>query len=216
MFPLYDESRTRTSKKFPFITISLIFINCVIFFFTLNSAEEVIKKYGIIPQDILQGKNLITLLTGMFLHGSFFHLLGNMWFLWVFGDNLERAIGRIRFLIFYLICGVVASLFQIFLTPLKDIPMIGASGAISGVLGGYFLLFPRNRIRALVPLGIFLTIIPIPAVVFLFLWVIYQFLITQPGVATQAHIMGFFTGFLLVNLFKMGKIRKKRRYRLEA
>jgi membrane associated rhomboid family serine protease len=155
-----------------------------------------------VPENILQGIELQTIFTSMFLHGGWAHLIGNMWFLWIFGDNLEARMGRIRFLIFYLLCGFLASFIYCFLTTDKTIPIIGASGAISGVLGGYLVLYPKNRIRTLVPIGFFLTTVAIPAIVFLLIWFLYQFLLPEPGVATGAHIVGFLCGALLVKFFQ--------------
>ena len=201
MFPLYDESRAYRHKT-PVITIGLIFFNTLIFFFSLPALEGAINDFVMVPQDILLGENLETIFSSMFLHGGFLHLIGNMWFLWIFGDNLERTMGRFRFLIFYLLCGLLASLIYCFFTTDKAVPTIGASGAISGVLGGYLVVHPKNKIKALVPLGFFLTIASIPAIIFLFIWLFYQFLLPEPGVATGAHIAGFFAGILLVNFFK--------------
>ncbi len=201
MFPLYDETHQRRHQT-PVVTLGLIFFNVLVFFFTLPNLEWAIDKFGVIPQNILQGVGLFTIFTAMFLHGGFAHLIGNMWFLWIFGDNLESALGKVRFLIFYLLCGALSVLGYCFLTPEKTIPVIGASGAISGILGGYLVLFPHNQIRTLVPIGFFLTTVGMPAIVFLFIWLLYQFFLPDPGVAIGAHIIGFFIGMLLVKLFQ--------------
>jgi len=200
MFPLYDESHK--SGRVPIITIGLIFLNTLIFLFTLPHLDSIIQEFGLIPNDILHWQRLETIFTSMFLHGGFLHLIGNMWFLWIFGDNLETTIGKIRFFFFYILCGFLAGFLYCFLTYDKLTPVVGASGAISGVLGGYLLLFPRTRVRTLVPLGFFLTTVSIPAIVFLLIWVLYQFLLPEEGVATGAHIIGFLSGLLLVKLFK--------------
>lgn len=200
MFPLYDESHS--SRRMPIITIGLIFFNTLIFLSALTNLELVTKEFGMTPNNIIDGKRLETIFTSMFLHGGFLHLIGNMWFLWIFGDNLEATIGKIRFLLFYLLCGFLAGFLYCFLTYDKMTPVIGASGAISGVLGGYILLFPKNKVRTLVPLGFFLTTVSIPAFVFLLVWFLYQFLLPEEGVATGAHIIGFLSGLLLVKLFK--------------
>ncbi|HOK94473.1 MAG TPA: rhomboid family intramembrane serine protease [Candidatus Pacearchaeota archaeon] len=201
MFPLYDETHQHRHQT-PVITLGLIFLNTIIFFFTLVDIDLVIEKFGMMPQNILQGVELHTIFTAMFLHGGFAHLIGNMWFLWVFGDNLESELGKFRFLIFYLLCGALSAIGYCYLTPDKTIPTIGASGAIAGILGGYLVLFPRNQIRTLVPIGFFMTTVEIPAVVFLFVWLFYQFFLPDPGVATGAHVIGFFVGALLVKLFQ--------------
>lgn len=201
MFPLYDETRQRRHRT-PIITVGLIFLNTIIFFFTLSNLDVVITNFGMVPQNILQGKELQTIFTAMFLHGGFLHLIGNMWFLWIFGDNLESVLGRFRFLIFYLLCGIFSAVGYCFLTFDKTIPTIGASGAIAGVLGGYLVLFPKNQIRTLVPIGFFLTTVGIPAIVFLLIWLFYQFFLPDPGVATGAHIIGFFAGAFLIKIFQ--------------
>jgi membrane associated rhomboid family serine protease len=152
-----------------------------------------------------------TILTSMFLHGSFAHLLGNMWFLWLFGDNVEDRMGHLRFLVFYLLCGLGAAGLHVALDPHSLVPTVGASGAIAGVLGAYFLLFPRARVLTLVPLLFVLTTAAIPAVVFIGLWFVFQWLgatqaIFQPtgmgGIAYGAHVGGFLAGLVLVWLFK--------------
>jgi len=150
MFPLYDESFP--SRKLPLITISLILVNIFVFLFTYFNPnfEGIILKYGAIPARILKEKAIFTLITSMFLHGGFLHLIGNMWFFWLFGDNVEKNLGKIKFLLFYFLSGILAGLFHIFLVSGKEsmLPVIGASGAISGVLGGYLILYPKNKIRA--------------------------------------------------------------------
>jgi len=200
MFPLYDESHVR--RKTPIITIGLIFLNTLIFFFTLFNLESMVGEFGMLPQNILQGKRLETIFTSMFLHGGFLHLIGNMWFLWIFGDNLETRMGKIRFFLFYILCGFLAGFLYCFLSYNKEMPVVGASGAISGVLGGYLLLFPKNQVRTLLPLGFFWTTVSIPAGVFLIIWLFYQFFLPGEGVATGAHIIGFLAGILLVKFFQ--------------
>jgi len=201
MFPLYDETHQYRHKT-PIVTIGLIFLNILIFLFTLFNLETVVEVFGMVPQDILAGKNLQTIFTSMFLHSGFAHLIGNMWFLWIFGDNLESTLGKARFLFFYLLCGVLAAVGYCFVTEEKNIPVIGASGAIAGILGGYFVIFPRNQIRTLIPIGFFFTTIRVPAIIFLFIWIFSQFFLTDPNVATGAHIIGFFAGMTLVKLFQ--------------
>lgn len=200
MLPLCDESHC--SKKFPIITIGLIFLNTIIFLFTWSCLNLTIEKFGMVPQNILYGNELQTIFTSMFLHGGWLHLLGNMWFLWIFGDNLESVLGRGRFLFFYIFCGAIAGFIYCFLTSDINIPTIGASGAISGVLGGYLLLYPKNKIRTLVPFGFFFTTVSVPAVIFLIFWLLYQFFLPLEGVAVGAHIVGFLAGALLVKFFE--------------
>jgi membrane associated rhomboid family serine protease len=156
--------------------------------------------------------NLLTPLTSMFLHGGWAHLLGNCMFLWVFGNNVEDSMGRLRFLLFYLLCGLAAAAAQVAVYPASPVPMVGASGAISGVLGGYLLLYPKVRVRVLFVLVIFIQVVRVPAFVVLLLWIGYQVLMSLPelmaidpdassGVAVFAHIGGFIAGLLLVKFF---------------
>jgi membrane associated rhomboid family serine protease len=156
--------------------------------------------------------NLLTPFTSMFLHGGWAHLLGNCLFLWVFGNNVEDSMGRLRFLLFYVLCGLAAAAAQVAISPSSPIPMVGASGAISGVLGGYLLLYPKARVRVLFVLVVFIQIIRVPAFVVLLLWIGYQVLMSLPqlmaidpdassGVAVFAHIGGFVAGLVLVKFF---------------
>jgi len=193
----------------------------------------VIYQYGAIPAWVLHGvstgriaiqechvvKELaqpvpqpFTVLTSMFLHGGWLHIIGNMWFLWIFGDNIEEAMGRVRFIIFYLLCGAIAAFTQILSTPNAVVPMVGASGAIAGVLGGYALQFPRSSVRCLWILIIFITFIDLPAWLLLGLWFVSQFFVPlQSGVAAMAHVGGFLAGLGLIRLFvKRRPIRPQR------
>jgi len=202
MFPLYDQSAR--AQELPYITIFLIGVNIVVFLLTfLNpNFDQIIQEYGVIPSKILKGENLSTLLTSMFLHGGFIHLIGNMWFLWLFGDNVEHNLGPIRFLFFYLLVGILASLVHIFFVSSIDvkIPTIGASGAISGLLGGYVVLFPKNKIRAFMMIYLRPIFFDVPAFVYVGIWFIYQLLYasTPTSVAYMAHIGGFIAGTLLI------------------
>jgi membrane associated rhomboid family serine protease len=139
----------------------------------------------------------------MFFHAGFFHLFGNMWFLWVFGDNLERKLGKAKFLAFYVLCGLFSALIYLLLAPEKSIPAIGASGAISGVLGGYLVLFPRHRIVSLVPIFFFIELVAIPVVIFIGIWFLYQlfYIGAETMVAYWAHIGGFLAGLFLIKFF---------------
>jgi membrane associated rhomboid family serine protease len=154
------------------------------------------------------GRQIENLFTSMFMHGSWMHLLGNMWFLWIFGNNVEDSMGRLRFVVFYLVCGLAAALAQVVANPASAIPMVGASGAISGVMGAYLVLYPRVRVYAMVPLGFFLTSVALPAWVMLGYWFLIQFVSgladfagDMGGVAFWAHIGGFVAGVVLVKLF---------------
>ena len=208
MIPLRSSERVYSRTV---VTGSLIALNTVIFLYqnTLSyyRLDQFVSNWGIVPDDL----RLITLLTSMFLHGGWMHLLGNMLFLWVFGRNLEDLIGGGRFLIFYLVCGLVAAVVQVIANPYARVPTIGASGAIAGVMGAYLIKFPRSQIDTLVLLFIFFTRLAIPAPFYLLFWFGLQFLngfesigersYTGGGVAYFAHIGGFLAGMLLFRLF---------------
>ncbi|RKY05549.1 rhomboid family intramembrane serine protease [Candidatus Poribacteria bacterium] len=221
MIPLRDNIPSRT---FPVITVSLIAANSLVFLYEVSLGPRVVElvmRYGLIPVRFFYtlARNpfnlddaLVPIFTSMFLHGGWAHIIGNMIFLWIFGDNVEDRMGHFRFLIFYLLCGVSAAMAQAFTHPASGVPMVGASGAISGVMGAYFLLFPTARILTLVPVFIFLQIAEVPALFFLGLWFLMQFVngvfslgfqhVMGSGVAWWAHIGGFVAGMVLVWFFK--------------
>ena len=224
-FPLKDENPTKT---FPYMTILLISVNCIIFFIGLTYGQYnrniINHKYGVIPFEITHAVDLhppillgpyITLITSLFLHGSFLHLLGNMWFLWIFGNNIEDVVGRFKFLIFYLLGGIAASFLQIIFSVSSNIPIIGASGAVSAILGAYILKFPRARVKTLVFIFIFITVVNVPAVAFIGIWFFIQLLSTfgraSRNVAWFAHIGGFVFGLLTIKLFQKKEGYKKYR-----
>jgi membrane associated rhomboid family serine protease len=201
--PLKDENPTR---RVAFLTIGLIAANTAVFFLTVLSPrglQAVVLRYGAIPEAIVHLVAPLTILTSMFLHGSLFHLAGNMLYLWIFGNNIEDVLGPFRFIIFYLLCGLAAALTQIAARPGSQVPMIGASGAIAGILGAYLMLFPAARIRTFIFLIIYIQVVPIPAAVVLGLWFVAQILNIGMGggVAWFAHVGGFLTGMALVRLF---------------
>jgi len=201
MLPIGDDNRGR--RIVPWVTYGLVAINVVVFLVEILQPypDDFIIRWGAIPAEIMAGRNWITLITSMFLHGGWAHLLGNMVFLWIFGDNVEDALGHILYLVFYFVCGIAASLAQVFLTPTAAIPGVGASGAISGVLAAYILMFRSNRVRVLV--GYFVT--TVPAWVMIGLWIVLQFVsgyaslaeAQTGGVAYGAHIGGFLAGLVL-------------------
>lgn len=259
MIPLRDY---RPSSTFPAVTVALIIVNLLVFFYQgylatrpptandgipwqerhltppafdpaayrtyrlsggasnlypLSRDDYFIAQYGLIPAEFLHGIDLppqillpiwITLLTSMFVHGGLLHVLGNMLYLWVFGDNVEDAMGHAKFLLFYLLCGVAAGFAQMAIDSGSAIPEIGASGAIAGVLAAYFMLFPYSRILALIPLLFFIRLVAVPAVLLLGIWFLLQVAsgvtasASAGGVAWFAHIGGFFAGGLLVFLFR--------------
>lgn len=211
MIPLRD---LNPHKGTPVINIVIIIVCSIVWLYEVSLDEyelnHFIYSYGLVPAEVFI--NPTSLLTHMFLHGSWLHIIGNMWFLWVFGDNVEARLGHFRYLVFYILSGLGAALLQTlvsFLTGGADVPMVGASGAISGVLGAYMYLFPGARILALVPVFIFLTLMELPAYLFIFLWFLIQVVngvITLPfasmgGVAWFAHIGGFLVGYYLVRRF---------------
>src|SRR5215208_5347910 len=173
MIPLYDTVRTR---KFPIINIMLIVANVLAFLYELqltpSGLERFIFAWGLVPARLTSEPAVAwtTIFTAMFMHGGWFHLLSNMWFLHIFGDNVEARLGGIRYLFFYLLSGVAAVILQTYILPTSQVPMIGASGAIAGVLGAYLVSFPRSRIASLVPILFIFTIIEVPAVIFLVFW----------------------------------------------
>ncbi len=217
MFPIKDDNPTEIK---PLVTLSIIAICCFIFFYQFSISQidnmELILKYGMRPNNLFSSNGLASIyaiFSSMFLHGGFLHLVGNMLFLWIYGNNIEDSMGHIKFLIFYVICGVSAALLQASINPSSDIPMIGASGAVSGVLSAYLLLFPKARVSTLVFIFFFITIIRIPAGLLIILWFASQVVnanITDPnspGVAWFAHIGGFIMGALLIPFLKKEKFK---------
>lgn len=215
MIPFKDDNPTQT---FPFITIGLIAINCLIFIWELASSFDITRaaySYGAIPRNLVSLETsqpihpAISIFTSMFLHGGFFHIAGNMLYLWIFGNNIEDSLGHFRFLIFYLFSGIIAAYSHAFSESQSIIPMIGASGAVSGILGAYLLLFPHARVHTLLILGFFVQIVRIPAVFVIGFWIIIQLingilskgLLNQGGVAWFAHIGGFLAGILTIKLW---------------
>ena len=221
MFPLYDTVRSRT---FPFINLTIILANVLAFVYELRmdpaTLKEFIFAWGLIPARFLSDPSMgwRTIFSSMFLHGGWFHIINNMWVLLIFGDNVEARMGKIRYLFFYLLSGVAAGLLQTYILPTSTTPMIGASGAVAGVLGAYLILFPHSRIASLVPILFIFTIVEIPAMLFLLFWFFSQlysgWLAIQggsgSGIAWWAHIGGFAFGVLMVFLF-----RRRTPYRID-
>ena len=232
MFPYHDENET---QRTPYVTMAVI-AACVLAWLLFQGAGSPqalaasVCNRGLIPGELTMsaaagsafpmgdglvcytdpGRQTSNLITSMFLHGSWMHLLGNMWFLWLFGNNIEDSMTRPRFVIFYLLCGLAAALTQVVANPDSEVPMVGASGAISGVMGAYLVLFPRVRVYTMVPLGFFLQSIPLPAWVMLIYWSVLQLfggvtsIVSEEGggVAFWAHIGGFVAGLVLIKLFE--------------
>jgi membrane associated rhomboid family serine protease len=206
MFPIRDHN---PSGRTPYVTWALLAVNIAVFLLTwpfLETEQEAyrfFRTWGVVPLAVTQGADWHTLVTAMFLHGGWMHLAGNMLFLFIFGDNMEDMLGHLRFLGFYLLSGLAAAFLQIAADPASPIPMVGASGAIAGVLGGYLLMFPRARVDVLIILVIFFRILPVPAWIMLGLWFGLQIVggLNTPsdagGVAYWAHAGGFVAGLVL-------------------
>jgi membrane associated rhomboid family serine protease len=223
MFPVHDDNPTRIT---PYVTY-LLLIACVLVFLwqiSLGEAQQqAVYAFGVIPSVLFASKSLpvelqilpawLTIFSSMFLHGGWMHLIGNMLYLWVFGNNVEDSMGHGRFIVFYLLCGLLAALTQAVLNPDSEIPMIGASGAISGVLGAYLLLHPHARILVIIPIGILIYTPWIAAYWVLGFWFVLQILNSlvsaseMGGVAYGAHLGGFVAGMLLIPLFKYRHVR---------
>ena len=225
MIPLHDDNPTKIT---PVVTIALIVVCIVIFFYQFflgfeggrlfvyqfGAIPAVLFGHASLPRDAVAIPASFSLMTSMFLHGGFLHLAGNMLYLWIFGNNIEDAMGHRRFILFYIVCGIVATMTHALTNPGSDVPMIGASGAISGVLGAYLLLFPRARVLVLVPIWIFIRMFYIPAGFVLAFWFLLQLMSGAAsvgqgggGVAWFAHIGGFIAGMILIGVFKHKNVR---------
>jgi membrane associated rhomboid family serine protease len=207
MLPIGDDNSSR--KTFPFVTYALIALNILIFLLELSGGDAFILSWSFIPARFLSNPagEFMTIFTAMFMHAGWIHLLGNMLYLWIFGDNVEDRVGHIKFLLFYLACGIAATFAQFIFSASSNIPNLGASGAIAGVLGAYLLLFPRGKVLML----FFRIITPVPAWVALGFWIILQLISgagslatasQTGGVAYMAHIGGFITGMILILPFR--------------
>jgi len=208
MIPLRDVIPSRT---FPFVTITIIVLNALAWFLELSLSPRQLQQflyvYGVVPADF----HAPTLLTSMFLHASWSHILGNMWYLWIFGDNVEDQFGHGWFAVFYLLCGVAAGLGQVFMSPDSMVPTIGASGAIAGVMGAYFVLFPQSRVLTFIALFFYFEVVEIPAIFLLGFWFVMQLVNAgalaattshSGGVAFAAHVVGFLVGAGAVFIFR--------------
>src|ERR1700722_3208867 len=220
MIPLRDDRPTRT---FAFVTVALIALNTIVFLheLSLHSSDRVeafFATFSLTPAHLTQAPSpdsYLTVFTSMFLHGGWMHIIGNMLYLWIFGRNVEDSIGHFKFIVFYLLCGTAAAAAQVAIAPDSTVPMIGASGAISGVLGAYLLLFPRARVLVLFPIWIFWRVFYLPALLLLAFWFAMQLLSglavlntdIDGGVAFWAHVGGFVAGMLLIPIFKKRGVR---------
>ncbi len=215
MIPLHDDLPSNTPPR---VTVAIMVACVVVFLLQLTGGEAAFYSYGLVPAVLFGEASLppdlvaipawLTIFTSMFMHGGFMHLAGNMLYLWIFGNNVEDSMGHTRFIVFYVLCGIGAAMAQAFADPGSEVPMIGASGAIGGVLGAYFLLHPNARVLVVIPLGIIIHPMRIPAFVVLGLWFVFQLFAggvpTEGGggVAYWAHVGGFVAGALLVIVFK--------------
>lgn len=218
MLPLRDFIPTR---RFPVLTVSIIVVNIMAFAYELlaeagGTLDQTFYTMGVVPFEVTHNFGpavALSFLTSLFLHGGFMHIAGNMLYLWIFGNNVEDSMGRGRFLVFYLLTGVIASAAQVLASPSSPVPTIGASGAIAGVLGAYIVLFPNARVQTLIFLGYFARMAHLPALLVLGFWFVLQlfnglmaFGVAQAGgVAWFAHVGGFVAGLLLVRLFTLGR-----------
>lgn len=223
MIPVRDSIR---SRRFPVVTVAIIAVNVAVFVHQSSLGSAALRmfymRYGVVPVELtllprflVAGRLEIvwyllgTLVTAMFVHGGFVHLFGNMLYLWIFGDNVEDRLGRVRYLGFYLLTGIAGTLAHVVAAPSSNIPLVGASGAIAGVMGAYLISFPRSRVLALVPLFFFFHLVEVPAVLFLAFWFLLQLVYgvgsLAPGsadvVAWWAHVGGFATGVILIRLW---------------
>ena len=226
MIPLKDEN---PSKTIPIVNTCLILTNFSVFvyqnFFVPGGAGPLILRLGAIPYEMINAVDLdpkdlvpvpLTLFTSMFVHGGWLHLLGNMLYLWIFGDNVEDMLGHLKYLCFYLMCGVIATLTYAFLNFSSQVPVVGASGTIAGVLSAYMFLFPKARIRTVLILLVFVRVVSVPAVVLLGYWILIQILsgmtefesLTPTGIAWFAHVGGFGAGFILIMMMRKRRGRR--------
>jgi len=209
----------------PFATILIIGLNVLVFVWQFTSGQDsrsIVYSYGAIPHNIISFESsqpispALTIFTSMFMHGGLFHLTLNMLYFWIFGNNIEERLGHIRFVLFYLFCGVVAAFSHAVLNPGSNIPMIGASGAVAGMLGAYILLFPAAKVHTIVFLGFYVTVIKIPALIVIGFWAIIQVIsgliaqggVEQGGIAFFAHIGGFLAGLFTIKLWQPRRSNK--------
>jgi membrane associated rhomboid family serine protease len=211
VIPLGDASRRPT--RFPVVTAAIIAVNVLVFLVELLAGDEFVTRWSVIPADIVAGHGWVTILTAMFMHGSWSHIIGNMVFLWAFGPEVEDLMNPRRYLAFYLLGGLAATLAQVAQTPESTVPNLGASGAIAAVMGAFLVTYPRDRIRSLLVIFVFVRVAYIPAALLIGVWVLTRFLnmgavAREPGggVAYAAHVGGFIFGAVAARLFE-GRLR---------
>ncbi len=208
MIPLTDTSRRLT--RYPAMTTAIILMNVLVFVLEIMGGEPFVRQWSVIPADIVSGKSWLTIFSAMFMHGGWMHIIGNMVFLHAFGPEVEDAMGRLRYLTFYLLSGFAATLAQILITPFSHVPNLGASGAIAGVMGAFLITYPRDRIRVLLVIFIFIHTTMIPAALLIGVWFIIQLFseigavanVQSGGVAYAAHVGGFIFGAISARFFE--------------
>jgi membrane associated rhomboid family serine protease len=206
--PLEDSSRR--PQRFPIATLAIILLNAIVFVLELIGGEPFVKQWSVMPADIVAGRHWVTIITAMFMHGGWLHIIGNMIFLKAFGPEIEDAMGSLRYVTFYILSGVAASVAQIAMLPQSDIPNLGASGAIAGVMGAFLITYPRDRIRTLLWFGIFIRTAFIPAGLLIGVWFLIQLFsqvgsvasVQSGGVAYAAHVGGFIFGVVSARFFE--------------
>jgi len=220
MFPVQDE--TRRPSRFPVITISIIGLNAVVFIVELIGGDDFVTRWSAIPADIIAGHHLETIITSMFMHGSWSHIIGNMIFLWAFGPEIEDAMNPTRYAVFYMVGGIVAMLAQILADPSSSVPTLGASGAIAAVMGAFLVTYPRDKIRTIIFFGLFIQVTFIPAALLIGLWFVIQLFslgtiadVQSGGVAYLAHIGGAIFGAITARLFEDPKRLARQPSRLD-
>jgi len=209
LIPLSDATRRPT--RFPAVTAAFIAINALVFVLELLGGEAFVTQWSVIPAGITAGRGWITILTSMFMHGGWLHIIGNMVFLWAFGPEIEDLMGRPRYTLFYLLGGLAAALAQVAAAPASTVPSLGASGAIAAVMGAFLVTYPRDRIRSVLVIFIFIRVTYVPAALLIGLWALIQFLSLNAvpsgpagGVAYAAHVGGFIFGAVAARLFERG------------
>jgi membrane associated rhomboid family serine protease len=208
MIPLSDTSRR--PARYPAMTTAIILINVLVFVLELIGGESFVRQWSVIPADIVSGRNWLTVFSAMFMHGGWMHIIGNMVFLHAFGPEIEDAMGRLRYLTFYLLSGIAATLAQILISPFSHVPNLGASGAIAGVMGAFLITYPKDRIRVLLVIFVFIRTTMIPASLLIGVWFIIQLFsqfgavadVQSGGVAYAAHVGGFLFGVISARLFE--------------
>jgi membrane associated rhomboid family serine protease len=211
MIPLGDA--TRKTRRFPIATLLIITANAVVFFLELQNGDAFIQRWSLVPAQVAAGRDLVTVLTAMFMHAGWIHILGNMLFFWVFSPPIEEVMGPVRFLVFYLLAGLAATFAQVAVAPASTVPNLGASGAIAGVMGAFLVTYPRDRIRTLLILGIFIDIEFIPAILLVGIWFAIQLFsglasvsqVQTGGVAYMAHVGGFVFGLITNRFFEVSR-----------